>query len=174
MTEIATEATESAAAEDRDVLQAEETEPTDVASQSPDAAEHTEDKRAGQEAARYRRQLREVEAERDELAKRLDTARRREVARLLADGTVDTTTGKRVALAVPESLWLTTSMDRLLDADGNVDSDALADAVLAGIAAGLATAPESPSIPTPLFTDASKSPVNSDAPHALKRALSAR
>lgn len=74
---------------------------------------------AGQEAAKYRRKLRHVEAERDTLASRLQAAHRREVERL-ASSTVTR----------PEALWAAgVEVDDLLDAEGNVDEEKVTDAV---------------------------------------------
>lgn len=63
------------------------------------------------EAAKYRRKLREAEAERDTLAERLATLQRQEVARLAGD-----------VLAQGDDLFaLGVDLGQVLDDDGNVD-----------------------------------------------------
>jgi len=64
------------------------------------------------EAAKRRRQLREVEAERDTLRSRLDSYDRAEVERLAAD-----------RLADPGDLWLSTSIEALRGDDGALDAE---------------------------------------------------
>ena len=64
------------------------------------------------EAAKRRRQLREVEAERDTLRSRLDSYDRAEVERLAADH-----------LADPGDLWLSTSIADLRSDDGALDAE---------------------------------------------------
>lgn len=65
------------------------------------------------EAARYRRKLRDTEAERDALAARLDTLQRAEAERLAA-----------AELIKPVALWAGgAELADLLDADGNVDPE---------------------------------------------------
>lgn len=93
------------------------------------------------EAAKYRRQLREVEAERDTLAERLTTLQRTEVERLAADH-----------IAVGSSLWLTgTELADLLNDDGTVNPDAVKTAAKAAIddhGLGVSkTAPVAPIVP---------------------------
>lgn len=90
--------------------------PQDAASDPQDAphdeADHEPtDPAHGREAAKWRRQLREVEADRDGLRARLDAAHRREVERLATDA----------RLAAPADLWHTTHLDDLLDDAGDVD-----------------------------------------------------
>lgn len=66
----------------------------------------------GREAAKYRRRLRDTEAERDTLAGQVQTLQRAEAERLAAD-----------VLAVPADLWLTdTDLETVLT-DGMVDAD---------------------------------------------------
>lgn len=67
------------------------------------------------EAAKRRRQLREVEAERDALRERLDSYDRAEVERLAADH-----------LADPGDLWLSTSIADLRSDDGALDTEKVA------------------------------------------------
>lgn len=101
---------------------------TTPASQHPDASEVAEpvaetdaDDKPGREAARYRRQLREVEAERDGLAVQLEALRRAEVDQLT--GAV----GVR-----PEALWAAgTNMADLLAEDGTIDPERVGAAVKA-------------------------------------------
>jgi hypothetical protein len=69
------------------------------------------------EAAKYRRRLREAEAERDALAARLATAQRREVERLAG-----------ADLARGDDVWLGgAELAALLDDDGNVDPSKVAE-----------------------------------------------
>lgn len=85
-----------------------------VAQGDTEPAEAT-DERPSRREARYRRQLRAAEAERDQLAERLDAMRRAEVERIAAD-----------VLAKPAGLWAAgTGLGDLLDADGNVDAAAV-------------------------------------------------
>lgn len=71
------------------------------------------------EAARYRTQLREAEAQRDALTQRLEAAHRRE-AEQLASGT----------LADPADLWGSTDLDALRDDEsGDLDADRVQAAV---------------------------------------------
>jgi hypothetical protein len=67
---------------------------------------------ANSEAAKWRRQLRGVEVERDQLAARLDAADRREVERLAADRFQD-----------PRDVFAVTSIDAMRAEDGTVDSE---------------------------------------------------
>lgn len=150
------------------------TDAPDVANAHSDAPETAPEAAAtdpGREAAKYRRQLRDTEAQRDALAARLETAHRREVDRMLSEGVLNPATGKQVSLAIPDALWLVTSMDKLLDADGNLDPVAVADAILAGIDAGLAVKQDEPRIPTPLYTGEQRSPVRPSSSPALENAL---
>lgn len=100
-----------------------------------------EDSGGNAEAAKYRRQLREVEAERDTLAERLTTLQRAEVERLAAE-----------QIAVGSSLWLTgTELADLLNDDGTVNPDAVQTAAKAAIddhGLGISkTAPVAPIVP---------------------------
>jgi hypothetical protein len=75
------------------------------------AADDTAD--SGKEAAKYRRRLRETEAERDTLTERLTTLQRSEAERLAA-----------AALTDGADLWREgTELADLLDDDGNIDPD---------------------------------------------------
>lgn len=68
---------------------------------------------SGKEAAKYRRRLRETEAERDTLTERLTTLQRSEAERLAA-----------TALTDGADLWREgTELADLLDDDGNIDPD---------------------------------------------------
>ena len=63
------------------------------------------------EAAKYRRRLRETEAERDTLKARLDVLQRNEVQRLVADRFAD-----------PADIWRDgATLEHLIDDDGNID-----------------------------------------------------
>lgn len=64
------------------------------------------------EAAQRRRQLREVEAERDTLRARLDDHDRRDVERLAAD-----------VLADPRDVWISSSLDQMRAGDGTLDRE---------------------------------------------------
>src|SRR5699024_10380117 len=71
----------------------------------------TEDtSKAGQEAANYRRRLREAEAERDALTTRLEQLQRAEVERLAEQH-----------IAKGSGLWAATELADMLDEDGNID-----------------------------------------------------
>lgn len=90
----------------------------------PDPAEietADDDSKPGREAAKYRRQLREAEAERDELRTQLGALRRAEVDRLVTD-----------AKLKPAAVWAAgTELGNLLAADGTVDPAKVAAAVAA-------------------------------------------
>ncbi len=84
--------------------------PTEEAAPA-DAPAGDDGAKARREAARYRTQLRQVEAERDQLAERMTSYQRTEVERAAAD-----------KLAKPSDIWLEgDDVDGLLDEDGNVD-----------------------------------------------------
>lgn len=74
--------------------------------------------RAAREAAKYRTQLRETEAERDTLRSELDVYRTREVTRLASDS----------GLIEPEDLLKHTDLRALLD-DGSVSPDLVSSAI---------------------------------------------
>ena len=96
----------------------ETTEPTEpVETEQPaeqPAAEETPDtpKGANHEAAKYRRQLRAAETERDTLREQLAAVQRAEVERLAADH-----------LADPGDVWAGTDLEPLLAEDGTVAPD---------------------------------------------------
>ncbi|OBC12614.1 hypothetical protein A5784_32825 [Mycobacterium sp. 852013-50091_SCH5140682] len=76
------------------------------------------DGKGGREAAKYRRRLREAEAERDQLAERVTALQRAEVERLAtADG------------LKPAALWSSTELAGLLDDEGVVDAAKVAAAI---------------------------------------------
>ena len=86
----------------------------------------------GREAAKYRRRLRDTEAERDTLAGRVETLQRAEAERLAAD-----------VLADPADLWLTgTDLETVLT-DGMIDADKVTAraAEITGTRPGLAVPP---------------------------------
>jgi hypothetical protein len=86
---------------------------------APDGADQHDDGQDGgnREAARYRRRLREVEAERDALTARVETMQRTEAERLASKH-----------LAKGAALWIgDTQLADLLDDDGNVDASKVAD-----------------------------------------------
>lgn len=72
--------------------------------------------------ARYRRELRAAEAERDQLRDRITTMLRSEAERLAADH-----------LLKPAALWAVegTELDNLLDEDGNLDPEKVSEAARA-------------------------------------------
>lgn len=96
------------------------TEPdTDAAAEEQDAAPDdtdTEDEQGqtqgkNSEAARYRRRLRDTEAERDALKSRLEVLQRGEVERLISDRFAD-----------PADIWRDgATLESLLTDDGNID-----------------------------------------------------
>lgn len=92
---------------------------TDTTTTEPttDAAET--DTGSNNEAAKYRRRLREVESERDGLATRLQAAQRREIERMAGD-----------TVTRPEALWAAgIDLDSLLDDSGEVNPEAVTEAV---------------------------------------------
>lgn len=77
-----------------------------------EALTEAEDARGNKEAAKYRRQLREAEAERDTLTERVAALQRAEAERIAGE-----------KIAQPSALWASgVTLDTLLDADGNVDA----------------------------------------------------
>lgn len=91
------------------------------AEEVPEQPEHPESEdepdestKAGREAAKYRRRLRETEAERNALTERVDSLRRSVAEQIAA------TSG----MSKPEALWIgDVAVEDMLDADGNVDRD---------------------------------------------------
>lgn len=71
----------------------------------------------GTEAAKYRRRLRAVEAERDTLSARVRAVQAQQVRMLLAAYRI-----------TEDALWTATDLDGLLDPEGNVDPDKVAQA----------------------------------------------
>ena len=89
----------------------------DQENSDPDAPseEQQEGSKASRQAARYRRQLRETETERDTLRDQVDTLRRAIAEEALSG-----------VLAKPSSLWLTgVSASDFYNAEGNLDTEAL-------------------------------------------------
>ncbi|OKH86037.1 hypothetical protein EB75_09620 [Mycobacterium sp. ST-F2] len=90
-----------------------------VAAEPPETdsgIEGPDDGTGNREAAKYRRKLRETEAERDTLVQRLESMQRAEAERLA---------GEHLAKGV--ALWLgDTALADLLNGDGNVDPDKVA------------------------------------------------
>lgn len=91
----------------------EDTTPTE---DTPDAEERDDDEHGGnREAAKYRRKLRDTEAERDALATRLETMQRTEAERIAGE-----------VLAKGAALWIDgTTLADLLDEDGDLDATAV-------------------------------------------------
>lgn len=108
----------------------------DPADQAGDAPPDPADDKGDKEAAKYRRQLRDTEAERDTLRTRLDTIQRAEVVRI-ADEEL---------LAKPEAIWATgVELAAFLDADGNVDPAKVKTAAQEAVSTlGLAKRPRGP------------------------------
>ncbi|MEU2199678.1 hypothetical protein [Isoptericola sp. NPDC019482] len=107
------------------------TEAPEAVQEAPDApAEAPEPGKAGREAAKYRTQLRETEAERDTLRETVSALRREQ-----AEAALDKT------LAKPDSFWLTgATVDDYIDDTGNLDRSRLvADAQSAVNKQGLAS-----------------------------------
>lgn len=103
--------------------------PADTAT-PPDAQPEPQDDGKNGEAAKYRRQLREAEAERDQLRANVETLRRRDAEGMVAE-----------TLASPKLLWaLGATPADLIGDDGTVDAGkvrAVADAVLAEYGEGV-------------------------------------
>jgi len=77
------------------------------------------EQQANQEAAKWRKQLRETEAERDGLRGRLEAMQRSEIERIAAG-----------RLSKPESLWAAgAQLADLLTEDGDVDAEKVEEAV---------------------------------------------
>ncbi len=121
-----TTTTEPAEPQDAPQEPQEPTEPPQEPQDEPDDAQ------GGKEAAKYRRRLRETEAERDQLRERLDSLQRTEVERI-ASATV----------AKPAALWAAgTKLEDVLDDAGNVDQRKVTEAITAASdALGLSRTP---------------------------------
>lgn len=88
----------------------------------PDSEPDADDHSPGAEAARYRRRLRDTEAERDALAEQLEASRRAFVDHLLAT---------TVNIAKPAGFWASgVELADLLDDDGAVDPAKVNDAAV--------------------------------------------
>lgn len=72
------------------------------------------------EAAKYRRRLREAQAELKSVTERLDTVQRQQVESMITESNVK-----------PDAVWATTEIGELLAEDGSVDAQKVADAVIA-------------------------------------------
>lgn len=108
--------------------------------QAQEAASEAQEAAEGRgEAARYRRRLRDVEAERDGLLAQLEAMRRAEVGRLVTE--------QRVWQMKPAALWAAgTDLAALLTEDGAVDPVKVAAAIaVAGETLGAARVPVAPS-----------------------------
>lgn len=85
---------------------------------TPDTDQDTPEDDPGQEAARWRRKLRETEKVRDDLAARVEALQRQQVGRLLEGHNVK-----------PEALYAAVELADLLGEDGTVDAEKLSAAV---------------------------------------------
>lgn len=96
-----------------------ETEPEAPEEPQEGAEDAGEGEGSNREAAKYRRRLREAEAERDALAERVETLQRAEVERIAGGASVK-----------PAALWASgASLPELLTEDGTVDPEKVATAV---------------------------------------------
>lgn len=112
----------------------------------------TEDSKVGQEAAKYRRRLREAEAERDALTTRLEQLQRAEVERLAGEH-----------LQKAAGLWATTSLADMLDEEGNIDPAKVTSAAQAAREQlGLSAPVTGPVIPTQGDAPARHTPARPD------------
>jgi hypothetical protein len=121
---------------DSATLPADTTSPAAATTAETDNPEPDDDApgRAGRDAARYRTRLREVEAERDQLAARLTAAQRAEVERLAVAGWGATWGPGQHRPATPgvtgAALWAAgTRLSDLIDSTGQVDPERVRDAV---------------------------------------------
>ena len=87
-------------------------EPTTEPADAPEAPDATG---PANEAAKYRKRLREAEAERDALSERLTAERKSAVERLAGD-----------RLAAPGDLWQLAELDQMIGDDGGLDLDKVA------------------------------------------------
>ena len=100
-------------------------EPTPPADTETDTEQHPERDKAGKEAAKYRRQVREVEAQRDELREQVTTLQR------AAAEDAATRAGLK-----PAALWASgTTIEQLIGDDGTISPDAINEAITAARAA---------------------------------------
>lgn len=102
--------------EDTTEVQEQAQEPTGAA-QKPQEGQEQPEATGNQEAAKYRRRLRETEAERDALTTRLEALQRTMVEQYAAD-----------QIEKPAGLWAHAQLADLLDDDGNVDRQKVIDA----------------------------------------------
>lgn len=91
------------------------TEPAAESTDQTTETESPEQESSNREAAKYRRQLRDTEAERDTLAQRVEAMQRAEVERLA---------GSTHRIAQPAALWASgATLHDLLGEDGHVDPE---------------------------------------------------
>lgn len=96
----------------------------DTQAEPDDEGEPEDDSKGGREAARYRRRLRDTEAERDALTERVESLQRSVVEGIVTEGGM----GGRMHTAEP--FWAGgVDLADLLDEGGNVDRDAVLAAV---------------------------------------------
>lgn len=158
MSETITETSTEAIAEDVQT----DTTTEEVTQPDPEAQMADDDGKPGREAAKYRRQLREAEAERDELRTQLEALRRAEVDRLVTE-----------AKLKPAAVWAAgTELGNLLAQDGTVDPAKVGAAVAATREAlGISPVPAAPSahgqgnVGEPISMEASTGWANAFAPH---------
>lgn len=95
-------------------------ETADDTGEAPEGSQEPREPRegAGPEAARYRRRLRDTEAERDALRSRVEGLQRREVERLASE-----------RLAQGSDVFMFAELGGLLTEEGEVDADAVAERV---------------------------------------------
>lgn len=126
--------TETEAEQEAPVPAETETAETEQVTETTEQVEKAEDEHPSAEAARYRRRLREAEAERDVLLERIETFQRAEVERQAAH------------LTQPSAIWAAgVKVADVLDADGNLDSEKVATAITtAAETLGLAWRPQRP------------------------------
>lgn len=154
-TQVTEEIDTTTAADDRDVPD------TEVADEAEPPT--TDGAKAGKEAAKYRRRLRETEGERDALAEQVDTLRR-----TLAEEVI-VSTGR---LSSAEALWAAgTRVADLLDDDGNLDRNKIeqaADAVAERF--GMSRRPK----PSPAQRETDHAPAGLSGSDAMVEALTSR
>lgn len=84
--------------------------------EQPDPEQSPEDEAGNSEAARWRRKLREAEAERDALAQRLEAVQRQQVETLLGG-------------VKPQAVWAVAELADLLNEEGGIDPEKVSAAV---------------------------------------------